>query len=625
MKPTPSPILVRHPRRPPLGAALAVTSLLALATGAGAAEDEAMPQKIAPPPDVALQKNLPPSTEGIAKAPPPATDAARKVPPPSNDVAAVQRARVSARIMTPLPAAGELEAPMVLQLLQSGKLTVEQAWQQNLLNVAQVSRTLEKEVRQSGSLLINDDHPGSVQLDLVRRSLAGLLVQHDARFAGLVAPGNLEPEQTKRQQRQLKEISRRVRLWVGEYLLAQQDRRGEAVLSSIVVEAKPPLSFDRQLEAVIAGAVISDFYRRNGDYAKSAALWRSMDEFSDDARLKADLRIGAARDYMSMGDEKKAQQLYEQVPNDQGWVSGLAVYDRSFALIVQNRYREARELLQRPVTGLDADQTKVGMLTLISYSYYRAGDLEKAEKYAVNSINSYKAIQKPYEGVGIEAQVNTANRILDWVQKWKKQAIRVSSPALRLVYDDSQGVTQKLRVSTVSSVPIAVSSNNPNLKVEIRDVVEAADSGRIGLSFACEKEVEIEVKSGTPAKSFDATLTVTIPNFAGAKIQVPVHVEVPDSIQLSSKNVFFGFVKVGEPATAKLTLNAKQPFRILRVESDSAALQVHADVQKFAQEHEVALTLSATGAGRVYEGKIHVVTDLPVQESFDVAYYGAVE
>ena len=526
MKPTPSPILVRHPRRLALGAALAVMALLALAAGASAAEDEAMPRKIAPPPDVALQKNLPPSTAGVEKAPPPATGAARKVAPPSNDVAPVERAGVSARSMTPLLAAGELEAPLVLQLLQSGKLTVEQAWQQNQLNVAQVSLMLEKEVRQSGSLLINDDHPGTVQLDPLRRSLAGLLVQHDARFADLVAPGSAEySEREQAQTQRLQSIPRRVRLWVGEALLSQNDRRGEAVLQSILAEAKPPLSFDRQLEAVIAGEMISDFYHRNGDYAKSAALWLSMDEFSDDARLKSGLMVAAARDYTSMGDAKKAQQLYEQVPNDQGWLSGLILLDQARLMMSQDKQKEARRLLSQPIRGFDADQAQVFLEMLMGRSFYQSGDLQQAGDHSRAAVERYDALSKPYTQY-LEPLVKSAAELAKRAEGWQREPIQVESREIVVAMQPgaTQPLIRRLKVRTFRDVPLAVTSDSAAVKARVLAGEEWSETTTKTATGESEKEILLEIAPQTLHAGASSVVTVTSPALAGVETKVAVRV-----------------------------------------------------------------------------------------------------
>ena len=527
MKPIPSPILVRHPRRPPLGAVLAVTALLALlALSAGAAEDEAMPQKIAPPPDVVLQKNMPPSTAGVEKALPPATDAARKVMPSSTvPILSVERAGVSSWSTTPLPAAGELEAPLVLQLLQSGKLTVEQAWQQNQLNVAQVSLMLEKEVRQSGSLLINEDHPGSLQLDPLRRALAGLLVQHDARFAGLVAPGNLEPEQAKRQQRQLQEIPRRVRLWVGECLLAQNDRRGEEVLGSVVAEAKARIGFDQQLEAVLAGALISDFYRGNGDYAKSAALWLSLDKFSDDARLKFDLSIEAARDYTSMGDAKKAQQLYEQVPNDEGWISGLSLLDQARLMMSQGRQEEARRLLSQPIRGVDADQAQVFLEMFMGRSFYQSGDLQQARNHSRAAVERYNALLKPYTQY-LEPLVKSAAELAESSEGWQREPIQVESREIVVAMQPgaAQSLIRRFTVRTFRDVPLAVSSDNAAVKARVLAGDEWSESAAKTATGESEKVVLIEISPQSLTPAMSGVVTITSPALASAETKVVVRV-----------------------------------------------------------------------------------------------------
>ena len=97
---------------------------------------------------------------------------------------------------------------------------------------------------------------------------------------------------------------------------------------------------------------------------------------------------------------------------------GMALYDRAYALIKQNQHSEARQLLQTPIAGEDGE-VKVGLLSLLSASYLRTGEVAAAQRSAQQAIDAYVALDQPRADMGLQDQVKRAKKVLAWCKGYQ--------------------------------------------------------------------------------------------------------------------------------------------------------------------------------------------------------------
>lgn len=163
------------------------------------------------------------------------------------------------------------------------------------------------------------------------------------------------------------------------------------------------------------------YWSRTANYAKAAGTFLRATKYSTDKPLLANCTIEAARQYLGMGDEKRAFEQYESVAKfGYGWGTGMAIVDQAGYLMGRGKHEEARKLLVTPVTGQYADQIKVIMLQRLGYSYHLTKEYEPAEKCLREAIKLYESIPNPLQGHGIEYVVESARRLLSEIEAKKK-------------------------------------------------------------------------------------------------------------------------------------------------------------------------------------------------------------
>ncbi|MBI3923320.1 MAG: tetratricopeptide repeat protein [Armatimonadetes bacterium] len=159
------------------------------------------------------------------------------------------------------------------------------------------------------------------------------------------------------------------------------------------------------------------YWSRTGNYAKAAGTFLRAANYSTDKPLLANCTLEAARQYLRMGDEKRAFEQYESVARfGYGWGTGMSIVDQAGYLMGRGKHEEARKLLVRPVTGQYADQIKVIMLERLGYSYHQTKEYEPAEKCLREAIKLYESIPNPLQGHGVEYVVESARRLLSEIE-----------------------------------------------------------------------------------------------------------------------------------------------------------------------------------------------------------------
>lgn len=424
----------------------------------------------------------------------------------------------------------QTDSPLPQRLL-GGEVTVEEAWKRGQLSIEKATRLLRDEVGFAGNFLVNGpNRSGVIQPEPVRRALAVLLLQHDARLAKVVALGSSEYSQVEKQQKQtLHAVPLRVRMWVGEYLAAQNDARAEVILQGILDEAKPPLNGEQQIELMVTGELLSTVYTRSDNEAASAAMWLKLDPLMDEVVRKVALRIEAARAYTKIGNSQKAQELYMQATKlgGVGYASGLVLFDQARMLMAQGKHEEARKLLKQPEYAANDYQARIVTSALLGQSYYQTGELEKARIYAQETIGLYQSVENSALNLGIEAQVNNARLILRWVSRWTQEPLIASSRRLSIKLSAYEGkvVTRRFFVRSARNVPLDAMTDNPLVKVTVtKDLTEVADPSVSLGHFYVEKEVIVEIAREQVQNGLSANILVTSPQVANIQLKVPVQI-----------------------------------------------------------------------------------------------------
>ena len=318
----------------------------------------------------------------------------------------VSMARAQEQIHITPPSVGRVEqiAPIggatvgaVLAKLRAHEMTPQEAWQSGALNVDDLIYLLENNVDEWGGFYWEKD----VEL---RRDLEGLLIEHGGEK--LKDTAGLSPK---------------VRLWLADYYGSVKDARAVPLAESVLSEFKAPVSNGSAL-MFLALERLGWYYRDIDEPQNAAQVWLRMKEFqpADDWRI-ADSMIEAARMYAVAGDKSKAQELYARVPQvAKNWFTGMALYDRAYALIKADQHGEARQLLQTPLSG-EGEEVKVGLLSLLSASYLKTGQVAAAQRSAQQAIEAYAAIAKPRTDMGLQDQVKRAKKVLAWCKQYQAQ------------------------------------------------------------------------------------------------------------------------------------------------------------------------------------------------------------
>ncbi len=285
---------------------------------------------------------------------------------------------------------------VALEQIKAGTLTPEAAWQSGALTFDNIADLLEKE---SDIYLINY-REGS---DGLHHRLLGVLLQHEsARLQSL------------------DKVSPRLRLWLANYYWLQGDARTIEVAQSLLDEFPPP-AVGPQMIAYQALERIAWFQRGQGQHQKSAETWLQWKAYQGGpswALINA--KLEAARAYANASDEEKSKALYAEIAQgSEGWDLGLVRYDQAQALIKSGNDQEARLLLLQPLVGTDAAKAQIGLLSLLSASYLKTGEVDLAQSTAREALETYKGLKDSEDIKGLESQVERARKVLDWCWRYK--------------------------------------------------------------------------------------------------------------------------------------------------------------------------------------------------------------
>jgi len=357
---------------------------------------------------------------------------------------------------------------------------------------------------------------------------------------------------------------------------------------------------------------LAEYYRKVGDHAKAAETYLRAGDYSIHKPFLANCAVEAARDYLRSGDEKKANELYDQVAqHGYGWATGLAVVERAMRLVSQKKFAEADTVLESSLSGLYADQVKVAVLYAKGHSAYKQGNLQEALRWHEAALKHFDSLTDPLTGEGLEGVRNSARRELHEVKAWLEKPIRVSTDSIRLVKRPlDRSVSLDLAVFTHRDIPLEYQVGVSLIRIEERPKESAQGfiAHPITLSLA---------PDASPGKCKTA-LQVTSTAHPSYRVEVPVEVEVSGSLDWTPKTLFLGVCKPGQRFERTVTLSSLKPFRTVKVDTGAAwieAVCIVSSKKDNASENRCEIRLHGKAPSQgVSRGDLTIQTDLQGEE-----------
>lgn len=414
-----------------------------------------------------------------------------------------------------------LAQPALMEQLRSGSLKLEEAWQKGTLNAQNVQALLE------GSL-----GGWTAQDRALRASLAGLLMQH--------APQSLAPVDA---------LSRSLKRALADYYANQKDERAIPLYEGLAARAEYS-TYEKGLLLETLG-----YFQRDLNQVKPAmaTFMRAREKFVEMKQKHAasGMLIEVARLHGTLGEATKAQALYEQAEREgDGWTTGLSRYEQARVLMKNGKHEAARALLQKPLSGQNAEQIKVGFLSLLAQSYYATGDKANSRRFGEAAIAQYKSLKAPLQGEGLETEVKRARNILSWLERWQKTPLAAEPGEIRLVAGGEPSFA--LGVRTREAVPLTIISDNAQVTVILIKQAETR------AEFYTHQQLLVRVATAAMKPGFKANITLSSEKLPGVKVTVPLLVS---ELKDNSTTATAGGAKPDEATTAQTpgTGNAVDP------------------------------------------------------------------
>ncbi len=406
------------------------------------------------------------------------------------------------------------------------------------VTIAEVNLNPDTTKWQSGEATLNDavyelSAPevlnGATEAETMRKMLFGLMIEH----GDIPLSEALKNQETKR--------------WVAYAYAAAGDKRAVPLFEDLLARIPQPAPDEaKAIDSMYLLMRLAGYYEKKGAFTQAAETELRARGYADGFKMPANTPEGqvpvagrvanrvleAARFYQRAGDENKTRQTYALVSTyGYGWTKGMALYDEALGLTDQGKYEEARRMLQQPVEGLYADQIKVALLTALGASYYRTGDVDTAQKYAQQAVESYAAIQNPLQGEGLQELVENSKQRLQWIERWKKAPVICTSEKLRFVVsppksptETSPGPLQSLSFLSLKNIPLTITCQDPRIQVG------AIKSGVQGeFSLARKVDIGIRFEAAPHQEIFDTVFSVQSPSLPNTLISVPIQVEITTS------------------------------------------------------------------------------------------------
>ncbi|MDQ3815517.1 MAG: hypothetical protein M3347_16495, partial [Armatimonadota bacterium] len=390
------------------------------------------------------------------------------------------------------------------------------AWASGALTVEDVVAALEQR------RLFESEEPAKVRL---REGLVELLVRYGSERW---LPQPTVSTATTASTAPPKLLSGRVRLAVADYLSQKNDERAVAVYEDLLRETERTKGQGPPVRVVGAVNHLASHYVRHGQLQKAVELYQGAEKYSDSPYWHATIRLDAARLYGQMGEEKKANELYAQVPQyGAGWLTGLMRLDKARELMRQGQHQEARTLLLQPVTGAGAEQVQVALSAFLGYSSYQSGDLNAARRYCQEALERFNSLPKDQFAKDLEAPLNLARRTLQQVEQWTQEPIQVEPRELQIEIEAgaTRPLLRRLTVRTFQPVPLNVVTDTPGIKARVLPGDEWGNERPTRLVAPPAQEVIVEVSPAALQNAASATLIISSPQLVGHQVKVPLQVK----------------------------------------------------------------------------------------------------
>lgn len=417
-------------------------------------------------------------------------------------------AGTNASIGTGLNAAAGVRpgAGLVLGQVLEGKRSYEDAWQSGAWTRADLISMLQTPILM----------PDWNQSVTARNGLAQLLVQHGGTDDGPL------------QAAQMLALPRPVQHIVMQALRESPPPNTVELYEAMLQEkAKQPPTQETWIPAL---ANLGFYYMNTGQPQKAAETWMRAKNYSTNPQWLADATSEAVRLYVQLGNEPKANQLAAQVQSyGYGWYTGSTLIDRARGLIARGKHKEARELLQQPVTGPRADQIRPLLLSQLSRSYYLTGEFEAAQQYAQAAISGYQALSIPKPAAGLKAVVGRSEERLRWIARWRTEPI-ICSPGhldVRVNPDEMQTgiIVRRFFIRTPRPVSFNISSDNPLVSAHVTEgTVDQTNQSYFSQNYFSQQEVTVEIAPQAAKQGATTTLLISSPQLPKAVVRVPVRV-----------------------------------------------------------------------------------------------------
>ena len=403
----------------------------------------------------------------------------------------------------PVDAAHRHIPPLIDQMLD-GKLTPQRAWDEKLLSVDDLLWIFTDYIDPWGSFRWKFNNT-------MRRGLAKLLAEN--------ATDKLQTP---------KKLSPTVRLWLEDYYGSINDEKCFTMGESILSDIKTPIKVKGESPPIVILAIerMAWLYVTKQQNEKCAQTWLRFPIYCPNDNFgKADAYIEAARAYVRAGDDKKAEELCNQVPLlGNGWSSGMAIWDRASNLISQENHEKARTLLKEPLTGVGASESRVGLLTALAYSYYRTDEFDLSRKACEDAIALFATLSQSLYYERAQGRVNVAKEILRSLDRWQGNSRRIvceNISNISVVAPVKQTVKRQIAIRSFKPLHFVARSKDPQITIQPVERWQINDTG-----YFYQNIFEFSIAPTALLESFSTSLTIKCSELPNYEENVPLQINV---------------------------------------------------------------------------------------------------
>jgi tetratricopeptide (TPR) repeat protein len=320
----------------------------------------------------------------------------------------------------------------------------------------------------------------------------------------------------------VEKVAPQAKVRLAPYFLETRDPRAVPFYESILAALPQPPS-EQGARPVF---MLSNYYAAIGDLKKAAETRLRMKDYTTSPQFLANSEVEAARFYRQLGEEEKAQKLYEGASrHGYGWATGLMLIDQGRALMVQGKYEAARQLFSTPVKGQYAEDIEPVKQMLLGDAYYQSGNLEQARRNLQAAVTAYNTDPTKLPGEGLENIFAAAQERLQIAERLIKEPIQVEPSELQIATSD-KSLIRRLRVRTFRDVPLELTSSHKSVTARILALDSWGEKLKNTGDRESEKVVVIEIAREALQSGLKATLVIGSPKLE-YQAQVKIELKKP--------------------------------------------------------------------------------------------------